>query len=220
MFASVIGAPMGPAAFLLCEGCAVLLGFLASLVFTRRGNHSGAFARSLVLLPPVVALVIMMVNGNIGAGLAVAGTFALVRFRSAPGSASEITGIFFTVALGLACGMGYLAFAGVFFVLVAAASLLMDVSRYGEPGSGSRHLKITVPEDLRYEEIFDDVFEKYTLSHELTRVRTTNMGTLYELTYTVRLRDTRATQDFIDAIRCRNGNLNVSCGSEPERDVM
>ncbi len=206
--------------FALCEVCALALGFLASLVFTRRELHSGAFAQTLVLLPPVVALVIMMVNGNIGAGLAVAGTFALVRFRSAPGSAKEITGIFFAVAIGLGCGMGYLGFVAVFFVLVAGSALLLERFRYGEPGGTHRNLRITIPENLSYDGLFDDLFEQYTHSHELLRVRTTNMGTLYELSYSIELKDPAHTQAFIDALRCRNGNLNISCSREAERDVM
>ena len=206
--------------FVLCEICALVLGFLTSLVFTRRELHSGAYTQTLALLPPVVALVIMMVNGNIGAGLAVAGTFALVRFRSAPGSAKEITGIFFAVAIGLACGMGYLGYAAVFFVIVAGSALLMERFHFGEPGGSHRNLRITIPENLSYYELCDDLFEQYTRSHELRRVRTTNMGTLYELNYSIELKDPAHTQAFIDALRCRNGNLNISCGREAERDVM
>ena len=207
-------------AFLICELCALALGFLTALVFTRGEQHSGAYAQTLALLPPVVALVIMMVNGNIGAGLAVAGTFALVRFRSAPGTAKEITGIFFTVAIGLACGMGYVGYAAVFFVIVALCALLLKKLQFGEPAGSHRQLKIMIPENLDYEGLFDDLFEKYTRSHELMRVRTTNMGTLYELVYTIELRDPNKTKEFIDAIRCRNGNLNIICGREAEREVM
>lgn len=220
MFNSVIASPMTITAFLICEVSALLLGFLAALVFTRGEHHSGAYAQTLALLPPVVALVIMMVNGNIGAGLAVAGTFALVRFRSAPGTAKEITGIFFSVAIGLACGMGYVGYAAVFFVIIAACALLLGKVRFGEPAGSHRLLRITIPENLDYEGLFDDLFERYTRSHELMRVRTTNMGTLYELNYTIELKDPDKTKEFIDAIRCRNGNLNISCGREAEREVM
>lgn len=220
MFKSVIGVEMSMTAFLVCEVCALLLGLLGSLVFTRREQHSGAYAQTLALLPPVVALVIMMVNGNIGAGLAVAGTFALVRFRSAPGTAKEITAIFFSVALGLACGMGYVGYAAVFFVIMAASALLLQRFHFGEPRGSFRSLKITIPENLNYEGLFDDLFAQYTRSHELVRVRTTNMGTLYELHYLIELEDLARSKDFIDAIRCRNGNLNVLCGRETERDML
>ena len=220
MFNSVIASPMTLTAFLICELSALVLGFLAALVFTRGEHHSGAYAQTVALLPPVVALVIMRVNGNIGAGLAVAGTFALVRFRSAPGSAKEITGIFFAVALGLACGMGFVGYAAVFFLIVAAAAAALERLRFGAPNDSHRQLKITIPENLNYESLFDDLFAQYTRSHELTRVRTTNMGTLYELVYAIELKDPEKTRDFIDAIRCRNGNLNIICGREAERDVM
>ena len=220
MFNSVIASPMTVTAFLICELSALALGFLASLVFTRGENHSGAYAQTLALLPPVVALVIMMVNGNIGAGLAVAGTFALVRFRSAPGTAKEITAIFFTVAIGLACGMGYVGYAVVFFLIVSACAMLLDQFHFGQPANRHRQLKITIPENLDYEGLFDDLFEIYTFRHELNRVRTTNMGTLYELSYDIELRDPQKTKDFIDAIRCRNGNLNIICGREADRDML
>ena len=175
---------------------------------------------SLAMLPPVVALIIMLVNGNIGAGLAVAGTFALVRFRSVPGSAKEITGLFFSVALGLACGMGYVAIAGLFFVIISLFLLLLERFRFGQNSPAERQLKITIPENLDYDGLFDDLLNEYTLEHELIRVRTTNMGTLYELTYNIRLRGKDISKDFIDALRCRNGNLTVSCGREADRDMM
>ena len=143
-----------------------------------------------------------------------------MRFRSAPGSAKEITGIFFTVAIGLACGMGYVGYAAVFFLILAAATLALERLRFGEPAGSHRQLKITIPENLNYESLFDDLFARYTRSHELTRVRTTNMGTLYELVYAIELKDPQKTKEFIDAIRCRNGNLNIVCGREAERDVM
>ena len=220
ILSSIIPSQMTLTAFLLCELCAVVLGVGTALVFLARDRHSGAFTQALALLPPVVSLVIMMVNGNIGAGLAVAGTFALVRFRSAPGSAKEIAGLFMSVAIGLACGMGYVVFAGIFFVLMASFVLLLARTRFGEANMRQRTLKITIPEDLNYEELFDDLFEKYTLSHELTKVRTTNMGTLYELSYAIELRDTEHTRAFLDDIRCRNGNLNIVCSREADREIM
>ena len=220
MLNSVLSAQITLPQFLICELTAMVLGFGTSLIFMARDRHTGAFSQSLALLPGVVTLVIMLVNGNIGAGLAVAGTFALVRFRSAPGSAKEITGLFMSVAIGLACGMGYVGVAIVFFGLMALYVLLLGGLRYGEDGVKHRHLKITVPETVDYETLFDDLFEKYTTHHELTKVRTTNMGTLYELHYRIDLKDPRQIREFIDAIRCRNGNLNIICGREAEKDVM
>ena len=220
MLNSILSPEMTLPAFLICELTAMALGFGTSLVFLVKDKHTGAFSQSLALLPGVVTLIIMLVNGNIGAGLAVAGTFALVRFRSAPGSAKEITGLFIAVAIGLACGMGYVGVAALFFVLTAAYVLLLCSFRFGEEGIRSRHLKITLPENADYETLFDDLFAQYTTRHELYKVRTTNMGTLYELHYQIELKDPRHTREFIDAIRCRNGNLNVLCSRDAERDTM
>ena len=219
MLNSVISATMTLGSFLICIGSALVLGILAALVFTRYGHHTSSLTISIALLPPVVALVIMLVNGNIGAGLAVAGTFALVRFRSAPGSAKEITGLFFAVALGLACGMGYIAIAGIFFLIMTPALLILEKLKFGQGGS-HRTLKISIPEDLDYEGVFDQVLREHTKSFELVRVRTTNMGTLYELSYDICLKDGRISKEFIDQLRCRNGNLNIVCGRETDKDMM
>ena len=220
MLDSIISSQVTLGSFLICIFTALALGVGSALVFTARDRHSGAFTQSLALLPPVVTLVIMMVNGNIGAGLAVAGTFALVRFRSAPGSAKEITALFFTVAIGLACGMGYVGLALLFFVIMAVFALVLNCLHFGESSNLHRILKITIPEDLDYEGLFDDLFREYTRSHELTKVRTTNMGTLYELSYSIELKSLDHLKDFIDAIRCRNGNLNISCGREADPDLL
>ena len=220
MLDSILSAEMTLPAFLICEVCAMVLGFGVALVYRFRDKHTGAFSQSLALLPAAVSLVIMLVNGNIGAGLAVAGTFALVRFRSAPGSAKEITGLFMSVAIGLACGMGYVGVAVLFFVLMSVYVLGLGAARFGEESEKHSHLKITVPENTDYESLFADLLEKYTAFHELTKVRTTNLGTLYELHYRIVLKDSRHTREMIDAIRCRNGNLNIVCSREAEKDVM
>lgn len=219
MFDTVISMPMSVWQFVLCVVTALVLGILASLVFSVRRQQTNSLAASIALLPAVVTVVIMMVNGNIGAGLAVAGTFALVRFRSAPGSARDITGLFFAVAIGLSCGMGYLAMAAVFFVIFSAAVLLLTYTGFGE-NRAARQLKITIPENLDYDGLFDDILEKYTSGYELIRVRTTNMGTLFELTYTVILKEKSISKQFIDELRCRNGNLNIICSREVEKDML
>ena len=220
MLNSVINTEITVQSFMFCILTALVLGLLTALVFTRNEHHSSSLALSLALLPPVVTLVIMLVNGNIGAGLAVAGTFALVRFRSLPGSAKEITGLFFAVAVGLACGMGYLAIAAIFFVIISLFLLVLERLNFGQSDTAERQLKITIPESLDYDSLFDDLLDEYTNSYELVRVRTTNMGTLYELTYTIRLKDKNVKKAFIDEIRCRNGNLTVSCGRETEKEMM
>ena len=207
-------------AFLMCIFAALVLGVLTALVFSFRNRHSGSLILALAVLPPIVALVIMMVNGNIGAGLAVAGTFSLVRFRSAPGTAREICGLFMSTAIGITCGMGFIGIAAVFFLVMAVFLIVLSIIRFGETAASSRQLKITIPENLDYDGLFDDIFEKYTNNHELVKVKTTNMGTLYELTYSINLKTPDVSKQFIDEIRCRNGNLNIICGRESDKDAI
>ena len=203
-----------------CIGAAMLLGVLTALLFRFRSKNSPSLSMALAVLPAVVTMVIMMVNGNVGAGLAVAGSFALIRFRSLPGKASDIVGLFMATAIGLACGMGYIAIACVYFVAMATFVLLLTLLHFGENTDTYRQLRITIPEILDYDDLFEDIFEKYTTRHELERVKTTNMGTLYELTYAINLKSAKNTKAFIDELRCRNGNLNIVCGKEPDKDVI
>ena len=220
MLNSVIGSTMTLGSFLCCIAAALVLGILTSLVFSFKSKHTGSWKLSIALLPAVVAVVIMMVNGNIGAGLAVAGTFALVRFRSMPGSAKEVTGLFFAVSLGLICGMGYVGLAAIFFVVISAVVMLLSMIDFGEKNSAVRILKIVIPENLDYDSIFDDLLSKYTDSWELIKAKTTDMGTLYELTYEITLRDKNNSRAFIDELRTRNGNLAISIGREQDAGLM
>jgi len=165
---------------------------------------------TLIVLPAVVSVVIMMVNGNVGAGVAVAGAFSLVRFRSVPGTAKEIAIIFLAMATGLVAGMGYLGIAILCTVILGMAFLLLNLSPLGETSDGQKLLRITIPEDLNYTDVFDDLFEKYTKHAKLLDVKTTNMGSLFKLSYDVELQDTSLEKAFIDELRCRNGNLEIS----------
>ena len=220
MLNSIISTAMTLGAFLACILSAMVLGVLTAVLFGVRFHHSDSFSVAVAVLPPITALVIMLVNGNIGAGLGVAGTFALTRFRSLPGTAREIAALFFAVSLGLACGMGYVVIAFIFFVIMALFVLLLERFHVGGKAEAVRSLKITIPENLDYEGLFDDLFEQYTVKHELVRVKTTNMGTLYELSYSIILKDTEKTKEFMDAIRCRNGNLNIICGRESDGELL
>lgn len=212
MFNSVILSGITPASFLICTGVSLVLGLLVALCFSFRAKFSKGFAVTLAMIPAIVQVLIMMVSGSIGAGVAVAGTFSLVRFRSEPGTARQIGALFLAVALGIACGMGYVVLAAVFFVIVTLFFLLLTAVGFGEQSMAQRDLRITIPEDLDYEGVFDDLFSTYTTAHTLDRVKTTNMGTLYELRYTVTLKDEQKIKPFIDEIRTRNGNLTVICG--------
>lgn len=187
---------------------------------TRNSCSSQSFCITIALLPLAVQMVIMLVNGNLGAGVAVAGAFSLVRFRSVPGSAQEIAAIFFAMTLGLATGMGYLGLAALFFFIFAASMLLLSALKFGKGDEAERVLKITIPENLNYEGLFSDVFSQYLSSCSLEQIKTTNMGTLYELQYRVVFRQTPPPMAFFDELRCRNGNLNISCSRMSEKEML
>ena len=216
----ITGTEIGLVEFLLCTGVSLALGVLIGLLSLYKNKSTQSFALAMAVLPAVVQVVIMLVNGNIGTGVAVAGTFGLVRFRSASGTARKIATIFLAMAIGLATGMGYIALAALFFCVMAAFLLLLQRVRYGQGNERERSLKITIGENLDYDGLFDDLFAQYTDSAELDRVKTTNMGTLYELEYTIILKDDRGTKAFLDALRCRNGNLNIVCGKPVTKEAL
>lgn len=216
----ITGTEITVSSFFICTAVSLLLGLGAAALSMYKARYSRSFVVTLAALPAMVQIVIMMVNGNIGAGVAVAGAFGLIRFRSAPGSAREIGLVFLATAIGLATGMGYVAIAAVFFGIIALFILLLTATGFGAGAAEERELKITIPENLDYDGLFDDLFEKYTRSAELDRVKTTNMGTLYELCYKVVLRDTRETKAFLDDIRTRNGNLNIVCGKPAVKESL
>ena len=207
-------------AFLICTAASLLLGLGAALLCMYKNRYSQSFVLTLALLPAMVQVVIMLVNGNIGAGVAVAGAFGLVRFRSAPGSAREIGLIFFAVTLGIATGMGYVALAAAFFLIIAAYGAALSTLRFGAGRADERELKITIGENLDYEGLFDDILDQYATRWELVRVKTTNMGALYELTYKIVLKEARVPKEFLDALRVRNGNLNIVCGRIAEKEAL
>ena len=220
MLESIIIGEITLKVFLLCAAASVVLGILTALVATRGARSSQSFCITVALLPLAVQMVIMLVNGNLGAGVAVAGAFGLVRFRSAPGSAREIAAIFCAMALGLATGMGYLVLAALFFAVFAAVLLVLTALKFGEGDGAERVLKITIPENLDYDGLFADIFEKYLRTCTLEQVKTSNMGTLFELQYRVTFRDAQPSKAFFDEVRCRNGNLNISCAHMGSRDAL
>lgn len=220
MLDSIITTQITAQVFAICTAVSLALGLGTALLCMYKSRYTQSFILTLAMLPAVVQVVIMLVNGNIGAGVAVAGTFSLVRFRSAPGTAREIGMIFLAMAIGLATGMGYVALAVFFFLVMAAFVLLLTCLRFGGGNGQERELKITIPENLDYEGLFDDLFQKYTRSARLERVKTTNMGTLYELHYSVVLKGERIPKEFLDELRCRNGNLNIVCGRVASREAL
>lgn len=196
--------------FIVCLLVSLALAVLIAVCSRYRNRPSKTF-RSPLCFCRVVQTIIALVNGQLGAGIAVAGAFSLVRFRSAPASAREITSIFLAMAVGLATGMGYIAIAVILAVFVLLVDIALASINFGKAGSAERDLKIVIPESLSYDEVFNDIFSTYTSRHELIRVKTTNMGSLFKLTYQITLRDARKEKEFIDKLRERNGNLEITC---------
>lgn len=199
-----------PLVFIILVLVSLVLGGIMALIHTYRNDYTKSFVMTLAILPAVICVVILMVNGNIGAGVAVAGTFSLVRFRSAPGTAREIGAIFAVMGMGLIMGMGYIGYAALFTCLIGLAILMY--SRFSADGKKSTRkiLKITIPENLNYSDVFDEFLEKYTKSYKLKQVKTSNMGSLYKLSYEIVLTDSSIEKEFIDQLRTRNGNLEIS----------
>lgn len=202
--------------FLLCIFSALIIGLILAVFYMYRTRYTKSFVAALALLPAVVCVVIMMVNGNVGTGVAVAGAFSLVRFRSAPGSAKEIAAIFLAMGTGLIVGMGYLGYAFLCAVILGFASALYNHLDFGAKKNSALYktLHITIPEDLDYTDVFEPIFQEYTSSCELTTVKTTNMGSLFRLTYNLTLNSTDKEKELIDKLRCRNGNLEISISAQ------
>lgn len=222
MFTSVIDTSSGSVSVesaLLCTAAALVLGLLIAIVYMADNHYTKNFVITLALLPALVQIVILIVNGNLGASVAVLGTFSLVRFRSAPGTSKEIMNVFFAMAVGLACGMGQLVFAGIVTVMIALVMLILTKSRFGEKRGDWKHLKIVIPENLDYNDIFDDIFETYANKVTLDKVKTINLGSMYELDYHIVLKDVKKEKEMIDEIRCRNGNLAISCGRQVQEGL-
>ncbi|MCD8026831.1 MAG: DUF4956 domain-containing protein [Clostridiales bacterium] len=204
--------------FLLCVAASLIIGIFLAISYTYKTRYTKSFVLTLATLPAIVCAVIMMVNGNIGAGVAVAGAFSLVRFRSVPGTAKEIGAIFLAMASGLLTGMGYLGYAVLFALIMGLITLLYQMLGLGKSAKKAKEktLRITVPEDLNYTEAFDDLFDKYTSDCENVAAKTTNMGSLYKLVYNITLKDTSQEKKFIDELRCRNGNLEINLSQQED----
>lgn len=205
-----------PADFLLCVCSALVIGLILAGFYMYRTRYTKSFVATLALLTAVVCMVIMMVNGNVGTGVAVAGAFSLVRFRSVPGSAKEIGAIFLAMGAGLIVGMGYLGYAFLCAIILGSVSALYSRLDFGARKKSALYktLHITIPEDLDYTDVFESVFSEYTSSRELTMVKTTNMGSLFRLTYNLTLKSADKEKEMIDKLRCRNGNLEISISNQ------
>lgn len=191
----------------------IILGLVISLAYmktNKKNGYSSGFTITLVMLPVIISIIILLVGNNVARAFSLAGAFSIIRFRSAPGDPKDISYVFFTLAVGLTCGMGYIGYAIIFTIILCSLMIILDLTKFSAPKSKSMQLKITVPEDLNYEGVFEEILDKYANSWNLERVRTRDFGALFELSYIVHMKPDVNQKSFLDELRCRNGNLNIS----------
>ncbi len=218
-----IDVPMDLSKTLLCILVALLSGLVISIVYlliTAKDSQSSNLALSLVILPVIISVVILLIGSNIARAFSMAGVFALVRFRSVPGDSKDISFVFMTVAAGLSSGTGFIAFGGAVTLLLCLTLFLLSKLGFGVAKSTEKRLRVTIPEDMNYQGAFDDVFEKYTSKCKLQKVRTSNLGTLFELTYHMNMKDEKSEKEFMDELRSRNGNLNIMIYTKESNEIQ
>ncbi len=218
MIEEIFSAQVGSGTFtftsaLVMLGTALVLGFISALIYIytqrKKGEDTG-LSISLVLVPATVTLIVMLTGNSIARAFTLAGAFSLVRYRSNPATPTDIAYIFLSLGIGLACGMGYIAYAALFAVIMLAVILLIFATGFGMPKTRDLKLKILVPENLNFEGAFDDILDSYASSYRLTRVKTSDFGTLFELQFLLKLKKGTDKKEFLDKLRTRNGNLNIS----------
>lgn len=212
IFATSVATTLTLTSTLIVILSALLLGLFISLVYIKthgKEGYAGSFTITLIMLPVIIAVIILLVGNNVARAFSLAGAFSLIRFRSAPGDPKDISYVFFTLAVGLACGMGYIAYAVLFAIILCLVIFILTIIKYGASKSPQMQLKITVPEDLDYQNLFDEIFEVYLIRATLTRVKTADFGSLFELIYSINIKADINQKEFIDKLRCKNGNLNI-----------
>ena len=212
IFASIFTGQLTLGQFVLAITASMIMGLILSLVFMRRNTYTKSFISALILIPAVETVVIMLVNDNLGTGLSVAGSFALIRFRSVKGNARELVAVFIAMTIGIVCGTGYVALAGVFTLLLCAVMFVLNLTGFGSVSENERYLKITIPESLNYDEVFNDVLERYTGRYQLESIKTLTLGSLFRLEYSITMKNVSDVKKMIDELRTRNGNLEIMCG--------
>ena len=214
LFSSIFTSTFTVGQFLIALCASMVLGFVVSIYYMFHNTYSKSFVPSLILIPAIECVVIIMINGNMGDGIAVAGSFALIRFRSARGSAKDLTAIFMAMAIGIICGTGYIGIAVLFTLIVCVIGMLLSLVRFGECDGKMRYLKITVPENMNYDEAFEEVLNKYCSNYELEKVKTLSLGSLFRVEYSIVMRDVSKLREMINELRIRNNNLEIVCGKE------
>ena len=212
MFNSILGNNLTLINFLICIITSFVLGLIVAFVHAKTNRTNKNFLSTLVVLPALVTIVILLINGNLGTAVAVGGAFSIIRFRSIPGTSKEILSVFFAMAIGLSVGTGYIAYAILFTIISSIIIMILNTFKFGE--EKSKILKISIPENLDYTEIFDEIFKEFLDNYELTSTKTTNIGSLFELTYLVNTKKNINEKEFIDKIRVKNGNLKISLTHE------
>ncbi len=220
MFDSVINGGLDLKSAIICIMTSIVLGLIISIVHMKSSRYSKNYVVTLAILPILVSTVMIMVNGNLGTGIAIAGAFSLVRFRSMPGNSKEIISVFFAMTIGIAIGAGYVVFATIITIVVSLMIIVFYLTNFGEDKNRYKTLDIVVPESLDYDCVFEEILNKYTNKYELVRIKTTNLGSLYELRYDITLKDGVKEKEFIDCIRVRNGNLKVCIHRAKDEDVL
>ena len=220
MFNSVINGGLDIKSAFICIITSIVLGLIISIVYMKSSRYSKNFVITLAVLPILVSTVMIMVNGNLGTGIAIAGAFSLVRFRSMPGNSKEIMSVFFAMTIGITIGAGYIVFASIITIVVSLMIIIFYLTNFGENKNNYKTLDIIVPESLDYDDVFEEIFNKYTNRYELVKIKTTNLGSLYELRYDITLKDGVKEKEFIDSIRVRNGNLKVSIHKAKDEEIL
>lgn len=212
LFSSILKETLDFPSVMIVLGVSVLLGLVIALVYIFTHRHEGyapSFAVTLVMLPIIIAVIIMLIGDNVARAFTLAGAFTIIRFRSAPADPKDITYIFFMLAVGLALGLGYIAYGVLFTLILCAVTAVLSAVRFGVPRREHMILKITIPENLNYVGLFDDIFKEYTSSFRLKKVKTTDFGALIQVVYFIELNKDCNQKEMLDKIRSRNGNLNV-----------
>lgn len=213
LFGSILTGDFTLMQFMIVIVASLVLGFIVSLVFMFRNTYSKSFVTALILIPAIETVVILLVNDNLGVGLSVAGSFALIRFRSIKGNAKELVSIFLVMAIGILCGTGYVMLGAIFTLLLCVVMVALVLVNFGKQPSSEKYLKITIPESLNYDEVFNEILRKYTNSYELISIKTLNLGSLFRIEYHISLKSNKNIKKMIDELRTRNGNLEIMCSS-------
>jgi uncharacterized integral membrane protein len=212
LFGQINGGKLDIYSALIIMASSLVAGFIISLVyiFTNKNKYQKSFAVTLVMLPLIIAVIIMIIGDNIARAFSLAGAFTIIRYRSEPAEAKDISYIFFALAIGLACGLYYISYAALFLLILSVIMLILHFTNFTSEKNKNLKLKITVPEDVDYENLFDDIFTKYLKRHEIIKIKTISFGALFEISYSIQLKNDVSVKELIDDIRCRNNNLSIS----------